>query len=474
MECVQRLVCEHLTYLTVIGLRSRHSSNEGLRYSLVPLGNLGVFRNIHVPQTLEARAELITLSATQANMISSQASNPNISIVQDSLLAAYLMTKGVVKVRKSDFQNVSEAAELNGQTVYTQDNLQRIRRVLKRFGKKLQAFTGRGLISLILPADFNYENKNNVNPDEPTVKIYQGVIYEGTLNKKDIGSAQNSIIQLLHKDYGSTVAAEFVNNIQFITNKWLGITGFSVGLEDCMIDQSIDPVTGMSKTDQIRAEITKCYAKAKGVEQSTHDPEIREIRVNAALNEAKDIGLRIAKDALKATNNFNSTVNSGSKGDFFNIAQITGLLGQQNLLGSRVPFMINHNTRTLVHYPKNIEDMTEEMEFESRGFVRHPFIHGLNPQEFFFHAMTGREGVCDTAMGTAKSGYIQRRIVKTCEDVQVQYDGTIRDVSGRLYQFAYGDDNMDSTALTRSKNAGMTSCDVSRLVDRLNMTVEDA
>ena len=133
--------------------------------------------------------------------------------------------------------------------------------------------------------------------------------------------------------------------------------------------------------------------EAEGVKETTVHPNIREVRINAALNKAKDIGLRIAKDSLSKNNNFLSTVQSGSKGDFFNIAQIAGLLGQQNLKGRRVPLSLNHGKRSLPHYP--FGEMIPEMEYESRGFIDRGFLRGLTPRQFYFHAMSGREGICD-------------------------------------------------------------------------------
>lgn len=76
-----------------------------------------------------------------------------------------------------------------------------------------------------------------------------------------------------------------------------------------------------------------------------------------------------------------------------------------------------------------------------------------------------------TAMGTAKSGYIQRKIVKVCEDVKVQYDGTVRDATGKVYQFSYGDNGFDATKTVRVGDKPYF-CDVSRLADRLNMCHE--
>jgi DNA-directed RNA polymerase II subunit RPB1 len=66
----------------------------------------------------------------------------------------------------------------------------------------------------------------------------------------------------------------------------------------------------------------------------------------------------------------------------------------------------------------------------------------IKPQEFFFHAMAGREGLIDTAVKTAETGYIQRQLVKALEDIMVCY-GTVRNSLGDLIQFIYGEDGMD-------------------------------
>jgi DNA-directed RNA polymerase beta' subunit len=57
--------------------------------------------------------------------------------------------------------------------------------------------------------------------------------------------------------------------------------------------------------------------------------------------------------------------------------------------------------------------------------------------------MAGREGLIDTAVKTAETGYIQRRLVKALEDVMVAYDGTVRNSLGDVVQFVYGEDGMD-------------------------------
>jgi len=88
-----------------------------------------------------------------------------------------------------------------------------------------------------------------------------------------------------------------------------------------------------------------------------------------------------------------------------------GIVGQQNIEGARI--RPGFNRRTLPHFCK------DDHGLESRGFVKRNFFNGLNPMEFFFHTMGGREGLSDTAVKTSRTGYIQRKLVKAIEDVTV-------------------------------------------------------
>lgn len=70
--------------------------------------------------------------------------------------------------------------------------------------------------------------------------------------------------------------------------------------------------------------------------------------------------------------------------------------------------------------PKLSLHLQDDYGPESRGFVENSYLRGLTPQEFFFHAMGGREGLIDTAVKTSSTGYIQRRLVKAMEDLTIK------------------------------------------------------
>jgi DNA-directed RNA polymerase subunit A' len=67
----------------------------------------------------------------------------------------------------------------------------------------------------------------------------------------------------------------------------------------------------------------------------------------------------------------------------------------------------------------------------------------MKPYEFFFMAMTGRDSLMDTALRTPKSGYLYRRLASALQDMRVEYDGTMREASGKIVQFRYGEDGLD-------------------------------
>jgi len=141
-------------------------------------------------------------------------------------------------------------------------------------------------------------------------------------------------------------------------------------------------------------------------------------------------------------------VTAGSKGSFINISQIIACVGQQNVEGKRIPY--GFKKRTLPHFSK------DDLGPESRGFVENSYLRGLTPQEFFFHAMGGREGLIDTACKTAETGYIQRRLVKAMETVMARYDGTVRTSGGQVVQFLYGEDGMDAVWIERQDFDSLT------------------
>jgi DNA-directed RNA polymerase beta' subunit len=414
--------------------------------------------NIFLPQDMDARAELLNLSTTKHNIMNCQSTKNNICITQDSLLGSYLLTKTDTDLGRDKFFDICMKGD-NWSSDFILKRLEHVKRVMKIHNKSFPLFCGKTLFSIMFPITLNYTKKNDVRKDEPTVKIIKGVLLEGALSKSNLGQAHNSLIHVLHKEYSMDQAIDFINNCQFISNQYLIHRGFSIGIKDCIsnIDQKTEDVA------------FKCFIESKDAESNISHEKIRELKVCSILDKARDMTMKIAKNNLKEDNGFVATVTSGSKGEYFNITQIQSMLGQQMHMGKRIQKCLNRGRRTLPHYPK--ENPTIEQEFESQGFIKHSFLHGIGPQEFIWHAVTGREGCSNSSQQTALSGYVQRKMIKTMEDFQVKYDGTVRNTNNWVAQWTYGNDGFDREKCT-FKNDSVFFVDVERVADRLNNEFE--
>lgn len=358
--------------------------------------------NIHVPQSFISEQEFNELSSPQQIILSPQNGQANITLVQDNILACYLMTSEDFDLEKGEFMDICMWLT---EEVDVAKKMAHVRRYIPNY-------CGRSLLSMCFPDTFSYGKDD--------VSFEMGCIHAGTLNKK----IMNEIIKILYHVYDPDTVLNTLSNIQFITNKWLAIRGFSVGLEDCMINCSREEINRVVQKYETEADIC--------CESITHT-NIKELKIGEKLNNARDASMKLAKDSFKKDNNFLRTVQSGSKGDFFNIAQISGLLGQQYFNGARIANVLNNGTRSLYHYP-----LGQKPTYESQGFIKNCFLVGLTLRETYHHAVAGRSGIVDTAMSTGDTGYMQRKLIKCTEDFNVKYDQTVRDENENLCQYLYG------------------------------------
>nr|XP_038943241.1 DNA-directed RNA polymerase II subunit RPB1 isoform X3 [Rattus norvegicus] len=311
-------------------------------------------------------------------------------------------------------------------------------------------WTGKQIFSLIIPGHINCIRTHSTHPDDEDsgpykhispgdtkVVVENGELIMGILCKKSLGTSAGSLVHISYLEMGHDVTRLFYSNIQTVINNWLLIEGHTIGIGDSIAD---------SKTYQdIQNTIKKAKQDVIEVIEKAHNNELEptpgntlrqtfENQVNRILNDARDKTGSSAQKSLSEYNNFKSMVVSGAKGSKINISQVIAVVGQQNVEGKRIPFGFKH--RTLPHFIK------DDYGPESRGFVENSYLAGLTPTEFFFHAMGGREGLIDTAVKTAETGYIQRRLIKSMESVMVKYDATVRNSINQVVQLRYGEDGL--------------------------------
>ncbi|KXS08894.1 beta and beta-prime subunits of DNA dependent RNA-polymerase, partial [Gonapodya prolifera JEL478] len=400
--------------------------------------------NLHVPQSLQSVAELDTLLSVPTQIIGSKDSKPLMGIVQDSLLGSRLLTLR--------------------DTFLTYDQVTDLMMHIDTFDipepciiKPVPLWSGKQLFSLLLPktgelvinnSEYDFNDKSGFMTTFDTKVYFQdGYHVSGSLCKRTVGAVSGGLIQFIVTELDNTVAVDILNKIQRLTNQYLLLRGFSVGIGDAMTANGgrsqLEVANMVLDADKVVDKIVR--AAKSGALQPQPGLSIHgtmESKIIDDLGKLRDsAGIKVTKEVRNPSNNFVHMMLSGAKGNPINLAQIAATVGQQLVEGKRIQY--GFRNRSLPHF--------NQFDFAptSRGFVMNSYLRGLSPVEFFFHTAGGREGLTDTAIKTAESGYLQRRLVKALEDIQVSTDGTVRDAQMNILQFKYGDDGFDTSKVQR-------------------------
>ena len=412
--------------------------------------------NMHVPQSVEAATELREIAAVPKQLISPRLSKPLVSVVQDTLVGVNRLTRPTEFFTRREYMNL---------LVHS-----------KRWDGKIPPpaktdpvplWSGQQVVSALLPAVY-LAMGNKVWDDakgkgDPNyVIINNGTITQGVLDGDIFDKA---LIHILYNDFSPEMTVDFIDSLQAVVATYLQNSGFSVGLSDLIADEgtlgiiATDMNTLKKQIESLQLQVHMgLFDNASG---RTNQEEF-EGKVFQTLDKVIGAAGKTGLKSLAVNNRMVNMVKCGSKGADLNIAQMIALLGQQSIEGKRIAY--GFQDRTLPHF-KRYDDGAE-----ARGFIESSFVKGLAPAEFFFHAMTGREGLIDTAVKTADSGYMQRQLVKTMEDLMTWHDGTVRDAGGLLVQFAYGD---DGTSATKIENQPIGLAKMSDTEIRAKFSVED-
>ena len=377
--------------------------------------------NMHLPQTVQTMNELKDLAYIPYMIISQKDGVPIIGMVQDVLLGSYRISSDNVKL---DAKAVS--------------NLQMVNSMFNgKLPSNTKQYSGKEIYSMILPPNINTEIKK--------FKVENSLITSGKLNKHAFKGLSKGLIPLIYHDFGPKACKNFLDNTQRLICRWLMLDGFSVGMSDLIITEDhkakIKEIVNDNKKKAY--ETLDKFRRGELVNNNIFDNEkFIENKLINIMNELNSGVQKVCMENLNDdTNRMINMVNSGSKGKESNVTQIMGCVAQIKVEGKRIPY--GFTGRTLPHYTKYDDGP------EARGFVENGFIEGLTPQEVFFHAMGGREGLIDTAVKTSDTGYIQRRLVKSMEDAKIYYDFTVRNASGVIVQFIYGEDGMNGSKIER-------------------------
>ena len=356
--------------------------------------------NLHGLQSLECEAEMASIMAIEHNFITPSSHRPVMSIVQDTLLALYEISHPDYYF---DFESMIQwhfAAGIEGQPP-----------------TERRKYSGLEVLSFSLPKDLNYTKKDFV--------VEQGKIISGRITKGIMGRSDGSLVHCIVLDYGGNIMCDIIDQFQRGVSEWSHTMGFSIGIQDM--------IPAKTTTREIQKACDKAYASIS--------PDDSEHEINMKLNSARDTMGKLAIKNTPQSNRLRRIVESGTKGSLVNIMQVVAAVAQQNCKGQRMQPVISG--RTLPCFT------ADDNGGRARGFVRSPYITGLTADEYFFHAVGGREGLCDTAIKTSQTGYLTRRLSKSLESLVVMYDLSVRDSSGNVIQFLYGEDGFDATKIER-------------------------
>ena len=424
--------------------------------------------NLHLPQTEEARAEALQLMGVESNMVTPRHGEPLVTATQDFITTAFLITQRDVFYDRSDFAQIAASFA---------DALEHIDLPPPAILKPVRLWTGKQLMSLLLRPNSlpqwplvnvelkerNYTGGSVMCSRDGFVLIRNSECLCGNWAKSTVGGDKHGLLYCLIRDHSSHHAAVMLNRLAKLSARWIGNRGFSFGIDD------VTPSPGLQqhKAAMLRDGYAQCdelirlFKRGELVAASGCNEE--QTLEAALLGRLSSIREELGSYCLRELDYHHNSplimAVCGSKGSKINISQMISAVGQQAVNGNRIPN--GFIARSLPHFPK------QSREPAAKGFVENSFFSGLTATELFFHTMGGREGLVDTAVKTAETGYMQRRLMKALEDLAVQYDGTVRTSEHNVVQFVYGDDGLDPLMMSQSH----APVQLARLMDHVRATV---
>ncbi len=382
--------------------------------------------NLHVIQNEEARVEAEMLMKVHDQIISPRHGHAIIKPQEDYVSGAYFFTR-----QKMDFTK-SEACQLLAMAG------------MSKLPKpdRGELYSGKLILSMLLPKELNIKvrgklskSKDPKQDPDSLVVIKDGIMLSGALESR---SYENEILEQIFHKRGSEEARRFIDVSTHMLLNVISNYGLSVSLANYTLSKENSKKLEELQ-DEMKREIEAAIVqyKNKTLERSPglSLKESLEEKVMQITSRARESAGTIVERSLGYDNTALIMAKIGARGSLLNAIQMAAMVGQQAVRSKRLSR--GYRGRTLIHYRK------KDLGAEARGFVFGSFKKGLLPTEFFHHSMGGRESLVNTAIRTARSGYMQRRLINALQDMVVSQDLSVRDSRGAIVQFLYGGDGQD-------------------------------
>jgi len=356
---------------------------------------------VHVPLSAEAQAEARLLMLSAHNILNPKEGRPVTTPTQDMVLGAYYLTleKHGARGEGKVFPNPDEAV-----TAYDLDYIDLHARIFIRASgfkgrdfvrrkKYLLTTVGKVIFNDVFPKDFPYMNNADFNqslPEESFVPV-KGLNPEEALKELPRNKAIKKdflaeLIARCYRMYGNTGTAEILDKVKKLGFHYATRAGITVAVSDIVIPKEKQVIL---KEAEEKVEATEeQYAHGLITENERYD------RVIEVWSKAKDEVTGALMQNLDELNPIYMMAHSGARG---NESQITQLAGMRGLMADP--------TGRIIDIP-----------------IKANFREGLTVLEYFISTHGARKGLADTALKTADSGYLTRRLVDVVQDVIVRED----------------------------------------------------
>ncbi|MFH1826629.1 MAG: DNA-directed RNA polymerase subunit beta' [bacterium] len=325
---------------------------------------------VHVPLLSEAQVESRILMLASNNILSTASGRPVVTPTQDMVLGTYYLTvddERAVLGRGMIFANDWEAMVANDlDELHLQAKIK-----VRRHGQLVETTVGR--------IKFNYTlnrvlKKRGISEEYPFVNLL--------LSKK----ALEAIITDCYNRYGNATTAEIADEIKRLGFKYATLAGVSIAIEDLVVPPRKKEI--VEKANQQTAELEKHFRAGS---LSGKEKFIRSLDIWSAVTE------EVTQCMLAELDHLNSVYMMAFSGARGNVQQVRQLSGIRGLMADPSGNIINIPIKT-------------------------NFKEGLTITEYFISSYGARKGLVDTALRTADSGYLTRRLVDVAQDVMITED----------------------------------------------------
>jgi hypothetical protein len=430
--------------------------------------------NVHVPQSMAARAEAMEMMMLHHNTIDDKNGASIYGLVQDAATGIALLTGVDCMFTRDDLFNyvhtVYSCSRLDDGPVIMPEPA-----ILK--SPQGPRWTGKQVAEMAFPPNFSYTN--NTIKSEPRSRrhgypicIRNGHYLSGTLSSNCIKPGSKASIfraswyAAASDEEASATTLRLVTLLTQMGTVYASDVGFSVGLEDIyipddvraaisdmLVKPGIDTQTGvtMCAMDRLvhdtiagaRKRALGTYRSPTGrIDVATQELvlDTTEYSIIMAQDSRINDASKLAMAALLKRNIRNPLIHmvfSGSKGSELNIQQMRVAVGTQTNEGKRLVDLGNDAARDIVARCRGeiissrsllghkLRGLPHDPNFyplaTSGGCVPYSLYDGLPPRGFFFHAIGGRYGITDTAVKVADNGYTQRKMSKALEGLTLSY-----------------------------------------------------